>query len=113
MTNQEALHIMCAYNSHTEEERLKASFVLQELIDNMKFIEEVQTPDYIRVQKLNEQLEKALDILSDLISKNGDCDYFPCPFAYKCYEEHNINCDNKEVWKEYAINKAKEELNGK
>ena len=24
---------------------------LQELVDNMKFVEEVQTPDYIRVQK--------------------------------------------------------------
>lgn len=59
---QEALERLCCdcgefddsyYNCklRAKGERCDEYKTLQELINNMKFVEEVQTPDYIRVQK--------------------------------------------------------------
>lgn len=55
--NVEPLANYCGYCGNKikwrgdEDEYHKAITTLQELVDNMKFVEEVQTPDYIRVQK--------------------------------------------------------------
>ena len=64
------------YGSYEGEQKAKlenenACLTLQELINNMKFIEEVQTPDYIRVQNLNEKLEFALDKSLDMYFRKG------------------------------------------
>lgn len=85
---------------------LKAEYEgeLQELKNQLKFVEEVQTPDYIRVQNLNEQLEKALDIASEYL-------YRYMPICSMNSVERKAR--TKEQWKDYLLNKAKEELNGK
>ena len=70
----------------------EAKTTLQELIDNMKFVEEVQTPAYIKVQNENEKLEKALDKACEMIVNCG-----------------NVDWHTKEYWKEYLLKESEKE----